>query len=284
MISGGLLGMGGIVALTAMDAVAKGLGGSLPTSEVVLVRYVGSVIWLALFLAVSRGAWPKRRNLRRHAARGCLMALTAWLFFYAVAHLPLAIATALAMSAPVYVSLMGVVLLKETATWMLLLAIALGIAGSLIIVFGGQASIDVGAGSGVLAWGAAILAPVTYAGGLVLLKHHSGDEGGAAMTLAQSAFAAIVVLPFAAPNLVVPPPEAWSGVVLIGLLGGVGYLFLLGGLRRIPASVFALVDYTALLWAAFFGFVFFNEVLELSLWIGGAMIIAACAVGMRARS
>lgn len=279
-VIGGLFGVAGIATLTAMDAVAKGLGASLPTSEVVLVRYVGAALWLALFLVVTQGAWPKRHNLRRHALRGGLMALTAWLFFYAITHLPLAIATALAMSAPIYVSLMGVVFLKESASATLVFAIALGIAGSMVIIFAGE-PIDLSGGAQYLAWGAAVLAPITYAGGLVLLKHHAADEGGAAMTLAQSVFAALIVLPLAAPNFVVPPPAAWGPVVLLGLLGGVGYLLLISGIRRIPASAFSLVDYTALLWAAGFGFFFFSEVVEPSLWIGGAMIIAACAVGMR---
>ena len=48
-----------------------------------------------------------------------------------------------------------------------------------------------------------------------------------------------------------------------------------------PASTFSLVDYTGLLWAAVLGFVFVREVLAPSLWIGGGMIIAACALGMR---
>ena len=281
-MTGGLLGIVGIAALTAMDAVAKALGASMPAAEVVFVRYVGSAMWLALFLILTRGAWPRRRNWRRHALRGGLMALTAWLFFYAITHLPLAIATALAMSAPIYVSVMGVLFLKETAAKSLIFAIVLGVAGSLIIVFGnGPVTFD-GTPQG-LAWIAAILAPMTYAGGIVLLKHHAADEGGAAMTLAQSLFAAVVVLPVAAPGFVVPPVEVWGLVVAVGLLGGVGYLLLISGLRRVPASAFALVDYTALLWAAAFGFVFFGEVLGVHLWIGGAMIIAACSLGLRGR-
>ena len=115
------------------------------------------------------------------------------------------------------------------------------------------------------------------AAGTVMLGRGRGLAVGAAL------LAAAVVLPVAVPGFMVPPAEGWGPVVLIGLLGGVGYLLLIAGLRRIPASVFSLVDYTALLWAAAFGFVFFNEVVEPSLWLGGAMIIAACACGMRAR-
>jgi S-adenosylmethionine uptake transporter len=68
-------------------------------------------------------------------------------------------------------------------------------------------------------------------------------------------------------------------MVLIGMLGAMGFVLLTIGLRTTPASAFAIVDYMNILWAALFGFVFFSEVPELRFWIGGALIIAACVLG-----
>lgn len=280
-VFGGLiLGAGGIATLSAMDAVVKSLGASLPTFQIVFVRYVGAAIWLALFLTVTPNHWPKRQNLKRHMMRGALMALTACLFFYGVTHLPLAIAAALAMSAPIYIAFLGIVFLKEKASPTLFLAILLGVAGSLVIVFGG-APIPTSGSSSILMWGAAILAPLSYAATLVLLKHHASDEGAAAMTLAQSLAAAAITLPLAVSNFVPPTPHMWMQIALIGFFGACGFLLLIGGLRRLPASVFSLIDYTGLLWAAVFGFFFFSENVEPRLWIGGSMIIAACTIGLR---
>lgn len=278
-LGGLLLGAGGVGTLSAMDAIAKSLGASLPTLEVVFVRYVGAAFWLALFLVLTKKPWPMQKNFKRHALRGSLVALTATFFFYGVTHLPLAVAAALAMSAPIYISFLGIVLLKEPASPTLFFAMFLGIAGSLIIIFGGDPILTTGSSS-ILAWGAAILAPITYAAIMVLLKHHASDEGAAAMTLAQSAIAALITLPFAIPVLTAPAPSIWGQIALIGLLGALGFLFLIGGLRRLPASVFSIIDYTGLLWATAFGFFFFSEVPEPRLWIGGGMIIAACTIGV----
>jgi drug/metabolite transporter (DMT)-like permease len=281
-ISGILIGAGGVAMLCAMDAVAKALGANLNTFQVAFVRYLGAALWLVLYMAATRRAWPERRNLHRHAMRGALMALTAVFFFYGVIHLPLAVATALAMSAPIYISLFGIVFLKEQFSGGLLVAILLGIAGSLIIVFGG-ARIETGGDSGLLAWGAAILAPISYAAAIVLLKHHSSDEGAAAMTLAQSLIAAALFLPLAIPGAALPQGATlWGQIALVGLFGALGYLLLIAGLRRVPASVFAVVDYTGLLWAATYGLIFFTELPGPQLWIGGGLIIAACAMGARA--
>jgi drug/metabolite transporter (DMT)-like permease len=281
-IGGLLLCFAGMALLCAMDAVAKALGPHLSTFQIAFVRYAGAAIWLAFYIALTRSAWPQRRNWRRHVLRGCLMVTTACLFFYGLRHLPLAIATALAMSAPIYVSILGMIVFKERPSRALGIAIALGVAGSAVMVAGGTGG---GAGAGdITGWIAGLLAPITYAASIVLLKHHADDEGAAPLSLSTAVVAAAVLLPLAAPGFVLPAMSAWWLLALIGLLGAGGFVLLTTGLRTTPASSFAIVDYMSLLWAAFFGFVFFAEVPELRFWIGGALIVAACALGMHATS
>jgi drug/metabolite transporter (DMT)-like permease len=208
--------------------------------------------------------------------RGITIVVTACLFFYAVTRLPLAIVTALAMTAPVYVALIGIALFKERPTPTLWLAIALGIAGSAVIVFGGGTMTLSGE---PLAWIAALLAPVAYASAISLVKHHADDESAAALTMASCIVSAVVVFPLAVPGFALPVADVWPLMLLIGFLGATGFMLLTIGLRTTPASAFAIVDYMNILWAAAFGFVFFSEIPELRFWIGGALIIAACALG-----
>lgn len=277
-IGGLLLCFAGMALLCAMDAVAKALGGhGLNTFQIGFVRYGGAAAWLAIYIAITRATWPSSGNWRRHVQRALLMVVTACLFFYGVTQLPLAIATALAMSAPIYVSLFGIVFLKERPSPMLGLAILLGIVGSLVIVVGNTGTAASGEIGG---WIAGILAPISYAGAMVLLKHHSDDENAAALSLSTAAIAALVLAPLAAPGLALPPSDAWPLLPLIGFLGACGFVLLTIGLRTTPASSFAIVDYMSLLWAAGFGFVFFAEVPALRFWIGGALIVAGCAIGL----
>ena len=282
-IAGLLLCFGGMILLCGMDATAKALGGAgLGAFEIGFVRYAGATIWLAVYIALPRGAWPNPRNWRRHVLRGALSVATASLFFYGVTHLPLAIATALAMTAPVYVSILGIVFLKERPARTLGLAIALGIAGSAVVVFGGDFT---GAGSGdISGWIAGLLAPISYAATIVVLKHHADDESAPALTLSTSVGAALVLLPLAAPGFVVPPPSVWPLLPFAGLLGACGFILLTTGLRTTPASTYAIVDYASLLFAALFGFLFFTEVPQIQFWVGGALIVGACAVALRTAS
>jgi len=273
----------GIAGLSGMDALAKHLGATLTTAQIVFFRFAGTAVWLGLFIWLTGRAWPKPRYLKRHALRAVVMCMTAFLFFYGVTHLPLAIATALAMSAPIYVAILSVLFLKERMGRSIGVAIALGVAGSMIIIFAGGEPVSATGEPSPLAWAAAVLAPLTYATGIVLLKSHSAsaDEGAAAITFAQAAVSGLIALPFAVPGFVTPAASQWPLVALLGILGAFGYLLFIAALRSLPASVFALVDYTALLWAAFFGYIIFSEVPDASLWLGGALIITACFIGVQ---
>lgn len=268
----------GIAFMCGMDAVAKALGAELTTFQIVFVRYLGAALWLALWIIVSKGTWPRRSDLPRQAMRAVLLFLTATMFFYAVGQLPIAMVAALGMTAPLYVTLLGALIFAEPITARGWIALALGAAGAAIIVLTGASFNAVGGLGHPLAWAAALLAPLTYAVLLVVLKHHSGREAPETMTMGQSLIAAIIALPFAFGAVPQLSLQSIGLVALIGLLGAVGFLLLINGLRKIPVSVFAVIDYTGLLWAATFGVVFFHEIPGTQLWVGGALIVAACAI------
>ncbi len=151
-------GATGVVLLCCMDAVVRGLGAELSTFQIVFVRMLGAALWLAVWIAATRGEWPKAARIPRHLLRGALLMVTATLFFYAATHLPLAVATALAMTAPVYVTVMAALIFREPISAMGVGALALGMLGSAVIIFGGTTVVLNGAND-LFAWGAAILAP-----------------------------------------------------------------------------------------------------------------------------
>ena len=75
--SGLLLGAAGIALMCAMDAVAKALGADLTAFQVVFVRYLGSALWLALWLALTRGNWPRATDVGPQALRAVMLVATA---------------------------------------------------------------------------------------------------------------------------------------------------------------------------------------------------------------
>ena len=279
-----LLSAAGIALMCCMDAVAKALGAELTAFQVVFVRFAGAAIWLALWISITRGVWPRPADLGRQVMRGALLVVTASMFFYAVANLPLAVVAALAMTAPLYVTLIGAVVLKEKLDARAWAALLLGGFGAAIITLGGGAISLSGIEGDQLAWAAALLAPVSYATILALLKHHSSREEPAAMTLGQSTVAALLALPLALMHAFPEITPVLAGqTVLVGFLGAAGFVLLIKGLQLVPVSLFAVVDYTSLLWAAALGFLFFAEQPALGFWAGAVLIVGACVINSRRR-
>ena len=64
-------------------------------------------------------------------------------------------------------------------------------------------------------------------------------------------------------------------LVLSGLAGALGHLFLIRALRLAPASVIAPFSYSSLIWATLFGFVIWGDWPDFWTWIGAALIIGS---------
>jgi S-adenosylmethionine uptake transporter len=90
------------------------------------------------------------------------------------------------------------------------------------------------------------------------------------------------VLALAAPFLAVfPGPEHWPGLGFAAVLALVSLMLLAWSYARAEAHRLAPVEYTALIWAALFGLIFFDEPVSLSTIIGAAMIVAGCVLAAR---
>ena len=61
-------GATGVVLLCCMDAVVRGLGAELTTFQIVFVRMFGAALWLSIWIAATRGEWPKAARIPRPAA------------------------------------------------------------------------------------------------------------------------------------------------------------------------------------------------------------------------
>jgi len=91
---------------------------------------------------------------------------------------------------------------------------------------------------------------------------------------------ALVLLPFmlavVSPAQLLPRGVDWAWVLLAGLFGAVALQLLARAYARAEAQVLAPFEYSALFWAALFGWLFFAEPVSLRTWAGAAIIAGAC--------
>ena len=138
-------------------------------------------------------------------------------------------------------------------------------------------------GSGTV-WGilAATAAAAFYAISMVSLKARAARDPIATIVLLQNACAAVLVTPLGLWVWVPPAPVDLAWFAAVGLLGTAGHVALAWAYGRAQASRMGAIEYTAFVWAAGLGFLFFGEVPSPATLAGAALIIAGALVAARA--
>ncbi len=101
-----------------MDAMVKWLGPSYPTLEIVFFRSLFAFVPIAYVLWRSGSlASLRTRQPLGHAARALTGLISLSLFFYTYAQMPLANVVAISFAAPLLVTALSVLVLRERVGW-----------------------------------------------------------------------------------------------------------------------------------------------------------------------
>ena len=260
----------GIFLLTGMDAVVKAQMQTHPVVVSIFLRFVmgGLVALVAMaWLAPPRPTGPE---VRANLLRVPLVVLTAGSFFYSISQLPLAEAISLSFLAPAFIAVLGVVLLQEKRDRNILLALAAGFAGMLVMLLPKLQEGITGSTLGVIA---ALFSAFAYAFNIILLRRLAVNQHPATIVAFQNWGPAVLLLPAAVWFWSSPDGADLAMFLLSGLLGTSGHLLLTYAFSRANASRLAPTEYTSLVWAAIIGFTMFGEVPTLYTFAGAALIV-----------
>ena len=258
---------------TCMSSMIKSLGAHYPTSEIIFFRSLPALVPLLLFLP-SQGGWRalKTRAPLLQALRTLAGAASMFCGFYAISQLLLADYVALSFTAPLFGTLLSIPFLRETVGWRRLGACLVGFMGVLIMLAPTGDSVEVGLPA-LLAIASAFL----YGLVMVAMRRLGGIDNPAATVFyftVGSTLAGAIGMSF---QWVTPPPGDLVLLLAIGMLGGVGQIFMTQAFRLAPPSVVAPFDYTAMIWAIAIGWMVFDNLPGLQSLAGAAVI---CASGL----
>jgi drug/metabolite transporter (DMT)-like permease len=193
-------------------------------------------------------------------------------WFTALTLIPLADFTAISFTAPMFLTVLAMVLLGERIHAYRWSALVIGFAGVLITI-GPHLTLG-GSSSGVLAaFGAAVFSALA----MVTLRGMSGSGGEHPLAITFY-FAVTTVICSAATAFAGWPMltgEQWALIVVAALFGTFGQLLMTTSYRYAEASTLAPLDYTSLLLAVALGYYIFAEVPHWSMWVGAPLVIAA---------
>jgi drug/metabolite transporter (DMT)-like permease len=257
------------VFLASSDVMAKYLTQRLPTVEVAWMRYLVFVaIMCPAVLASSPGRTLRTARPLLQALRGLTLVGSSLLFMSALRVLPVAEATTTGFVAPIFVTLLSVVILRESVGPRRWLATLAGLIGVVIVVRPGTSAFQPGA---LLAIGSA----ACWACALVATRRIAGHDGSVT-TMAYSALSGLVVLSALLPFVFVMPSAADVALgACIGLAATSGHWLVVLAYRYGDASVLAPLTYVQVISATVFGYVVFGNIPDAWTFAGAAVIISS---------
>lgn len=270
----------GIALLCVMDAIIKAVGTNLPTFQLAFLRFLFGSFWSILAVLILRPVWPNNHAIRINALRGVIGAVTATTFFYSLQTLPLVDSIAFSFLSPLFLAFFGALFLKEKLASHSALGLIAGCAGMLVMAIGQGLNPGGLHLPGVMA---AFTSAISYAFGLVLLRQRAQQDPLIIIMLFQNCVPATL--------LAIPAYLSWQPLptidlatfALLAAIGLAGHLLLASAFKRAEASRIAPMEYSALIFGALLGIVFFREWPALSTLLGAGLIMIGTAYAMRAK-
>ncbi len=257
--------------------IVRLVGSNLHPVQAAFIRYALGIVVLAPLFARSGIGLLRTRHPGRHALRGCVHAVGVMLWFFAVSKLPIAEATALSFTAPIFVAIGAVVFLGERITRARIVSVVLGFAGVLIILRPGFADVGLGAV-------AMLLAAPMFAVSKLLVKFLVRNDSSSTVVAHLSIFATLTML---IPAIFVwQAPSPLEMLLLLGtaVFATASHLCMARGLALVEVSVAQPVEFLQLVWSTLLGLAFFGETPTLWIWAGAAVIVFSATYVARSES
>ena len=256
------------LSFVGVNGIVRYLGTDLPAAQSAFLRFAFGVIFLLPILPrVIRGGFAPGA-LRLFAWRGLAHTAAVLFWFYAMARIPVAHATAIGYLNPVVLLVVGSLLLGESMTRRRLIAIAVAALGAVVVLRPGIEVVGLGHLSQI---GAALCFAISY-----LFAKRLSDVAPASVIVAVLSLTVAVGLAPIAAAVWVPVSYAQMGwLAVVALLATAGHYLMTRAFHAAPFSVTQPVTFLQLVWATTLGAVVFAEPVDGFVLLGGAMIIAA---------
>jgi drug/metabolite transporter (DMT)-like permease len=261
LVSGGFI-------FTSTSAMIRLLSTQVESVQTAFFRAVISVILLLPMIAAGRVKPWRSKRIIGHFWRTAMGTGSMVLGFYAVSMLPLADATAIAFSQPLFSVVVAAIVLGEKVRWRRWSATVIGFAGVLIMVRPGEGSLQLGA---LVALANAAAVSIS-----ILLVRRLSDSETPLMILTQFAIFSTILLTVPA-ILVWRWPDLWGWVLAVGIAvsATVGQYFWVQAFKAGEMSAVAPFEYMRLPFAVFVGWLIWGEMPVIWTYVGASIVIGS---------
>lgn len=256
------------ICFSVMHALIRYMSAELHPFELAFFRNIfGLLVVIPWFMRY--GLKPlKTKRLGLHALRAGINAMAMLMFFYAVSITPLADVAALSFTAPIFATVLAILILGEVVGFRRWCAILFGFCGTLVLL---RPGLEVVSDGQLLVVASASF----WACALIVIKILGRTESSVTIIT----YLILLMAPLSA----IPAAMVWStpsfqqlGVMAaMGVLGTFGQLLMTQALKEGDTNAVMPLDFLKMIWAVLLGFFVFGEVPGIFTWVGGAMIFAS---------
>lgn len=271
LLRAGIWMIGAILSFSAMTVGGREASLSLDTFEIMMYRsFVGVVLVAGLTTVFRRWRQVTLLRVRQHGLRNLAHFTGQNLWFYAVSVIPLAQVIAFEFTSPIWVILLAPLLLGEKLTRMRGLAVCLGFVGILIVTRPSPATFNLG-----LACAAA--SAIFFALTNIATKRLTRTESIWSIMFWLTSMQLVLGIVFAGWDMDITLPDAQSlpFLLIVGFSGLSAHFCLTNALSVAPAMVVVPIDFIRLPFIALLGWLIYSEPVEIWLFVGGVLILAA---------
>lgn len=260
-----------IIFISTMFMLVKLLGERGIAAPEIMFWRQGITVPLLLGWLAATGGLGRLRTLRMasHAMRAAVGMAALFCNFMAMIYLPLAVATTLGFTTPLFAVILTATVLRDRVGPWRWTAVALGFVGVLIIAQPGGGSLSLlGTAAGISA--GLLVAIVSFQ-----IRDLARTEDSITCVFYFALFGAMMTALFLPVYAQRHTPAEWLLLGAVGLVGTLGQLLITVSLRFGSVASVIVMDYTSLIWATLFGWLIWDTLPPAATWLGAPAIIAS---------
>ena len=244
------------------------------------MRFVFGLVLLGVIIGIRR-RMPRFSNIRLLLARGILGGIAIYTAYLVIIHLGVSKGTMIIFTYPVFGTLFGGLLLKETLRVSNFIALGLAMTGLFLLVMSGHEGQDfvlIGRYE-LIGIGTAMLSGLIVA---IIRKLHQTDGAFEIFFFHCLLGAAVLMLP----AMHVPfefTGRDWIILAVIGIFATAGQLCMTQGYRYLPVQKASLLSMSELILDCTVGIAVFHEAVTVQFGIGAVLIVSACVIVLSLR-
>ncbi len=271
-LTGATLALVSMSFFACQDALIKFLSAEYSLLQILFLRSIVVIVPLFFILFYQDGIRTFHTHHPFEHVKRVMFNLSAFLlYYYSLTRIDLAQATAIAMSAPLFMTVLSGKILGESAGTIQKTVVAAGFIGVLLVIQPFSGKFD------WLGISSVIGGAVMFAMLVIQTRKMTRTESTQLMVF----YAALTIFCLTAlfmPSLWVQPVGTdWLLLLSVGVITMFAQLSIVHAYRFAPVYTLAPFEYVTILWALFFGWVIFSEIPTV-LMLVGAGIIVACGI------